>query len=147
MSVLQLIRDGEQDLEPTPNPRQLGPLDIAKNAFLAGSDDLIFIALHLSLRGFRVLDFYIVNRYFVPVDEEEREWLSDELIRLLEAEKPTSIRRFIDRHMTGRFVEQVRFQSEGTDNQLTIAQQGVVNARDEDVATLRKSLSEVSKIL
>ncbi|BDD96557.1 hypothetical protein [Mycolicibacterium fortuitum] len=150
MSVLQLIRGETQGLEPLPNPEQLQPAQIFResgNAFLAGSDDLIFIAYHLSHRGYRVLDFYIVNRFFVPIEEEEREWLSEELIRLIESGRLKAIHKFIERHLDGRFVEQVRLHSYVTDNNITIAQQGVVHANDEDVAPLRKGLDGVNKTL
>ncbi|SRX93248.1 hypothetical protein MSP7336_01484 [Mycobacterium shimoidei] len=145
MTVLQLVRGDEKGLEPLPNPDQLQPVQIfrqRKDAFLAGSDDLISIAFHLGQTDFRVLDFHIVDRFFVRVAEEEREWLSGELIQLIEAGKWQSLWDFVDRHMSGRFVEQVQFLS-GADNHLSIAQQGVVNANEEDLASLRKGLTGV----
>jgi hypothetical protein len=149
MTVLQLIRGGEQGLEPLPNPDQLKPAQIfrqGQGAFLAGSDDLISIAFHLNQSDFRVLDFYIVDRFFVSVSEDEREWLSNELVQLIDAGKSKALWDFVDRFMSGRFVEQVRLLS-GAGNNLSIAQQGVVNANEEDVASLRKGLTGVDPAL
>lgn len=150
MSVLQLVRGGgDKGLEPLPNPKQLKPVQIfreGQGAFLAGSDDLIAIAFHLNQYDFRVLDFYIVDRYFVPIGEDEREWLSTELIKIIESRKSNAIRDFVDRYMSARFVEQVLLLS-GAGNNLSIAQQGVVHASEEDVASLRKGLTGVDPAL
>jgi hypothetical protein len=152
MTVLQLVFAGDSDarhLEPQPNPDQLEPAKIfrqGQGVFLAGSDDLISIALHLSLNNFRVLEFYIVDRFFVSIDEDEQERLSSQLIRLIESKNLEALWKFVDRYMAGRFVEQVRLLS-GAGNSVTIAQQGVVHASEEDVAALRKGLSEVGNTL
>jgi len=79
MTVLQLIRGGKQGLEPLPNPEQLRPAQMfreGKDTFLAGSDDLVWIAFGLSLSNFRVVGFCFVDRYFMPIDDSEAEWLS-----------------------------------------------------------------------
>jgi hypothetical protein len=147
MTVLQLVRGGEQGLEPLRIPEARSPTEMLRargnDTFLAGSDDLIWIAFGLSLSNFRVLDFYFVNRYFEPLGEES-EWLSDELIRLIEDGNPNAISRFIETHLEGRFVEQVRLHNGTTRNDMSVAQDGIVNAQDEDFASLSDALRRVN---
>lgn len=147
MTVLQLIRGGKQGLEPLPNPRERRPAEMFRDGtdtFLAGSDDLIWIAFELSLARFRVLGFCFVNRYFQSIDETEAEWLSDALIRLIANKDPTAIERFIDTHLDGRFVEQVQLHNEITRNDMFVAQDGVIHAQDEDFDSLSDALKRVN---
>lgn len=145
MTVLQLIRGGDHRLEPLPNPDHLKPAQIfrqGKDTFFAGSDDLIFIAFHLKRHGFRLMEFYFVDRFFAPIDAVEKEWLSDLLVRVIDSGTDHDLRKFIDSAMKARFVEQVRLLNEVTGNNIYIAQQGVITANDEDIAFLRKALSK-----
>lgn len=147
MTVLQLIRGGKQGLEPLPNPDQLRPAQMVregKDTFLAGSDDLIWIAFDLSLSSFRVVEFHFVDRYFLPIDDGEGEWLSNELVRVIDDRKSSAITHFIDAYLDGRFVEQVRLHNEITRNDMTVVQEGIIYAQDEDFPSLSAALKRVN---
>ncbi|MBB2992140.1 hypothetical protein FHR72_003636 [Mycolicibacterium iranicum] len=149
MTVLQLVRGGKgkQELQPLPNPEQLQPAQMFRNGtdtFLAGSDDLIWIALGLSFSNFRVIQFAFVDRYFQPIAETEADWLSDQLVDLIEQRLLDSIEIFIATHLNGRFVEQVRLHNGSTHNDITVVQDGIVYAKEEDFASLSVALKRVN---
>lgn len=145
MTVLQLVLGGSgTGLKPVPNPLQLPPEEfLGDGAFLAGSDDLIRIAAHLAMHGFRILSFSFVDRYFEPIEESRNNELSDELRSIIQRGiTPETRSRFVREKLAGLNIGLVRFRNLETHGNVAIAQEGIVRTRSEaDLPSLVSGLS------
>lgn len=144
MTVLQLVRGGaDAGLKPVPNPAQLPPEQFIKNgAFLAGSDDLVNIAIHLSRHNFKILKFTFVDRFFQPIGDERNDKLSDDLRNhISQGTHP----EFLRNELGELSVDSVRLRDLTTRGNIQIWQEGIVTTRsDNDVPSLRAGLADMA---
>ncbi len=152
MAVLQLVRQGgvnaAAQLAPLPNPQGKPPEHFFENgqdAFLAGSDDLIWISFHLSRHRFNVIEISLVDSYFQPIEETLQEEINDQIVPALRSKADyEEVRDVVHDAIGDLMIDLVRLHDDDTGLNLSIAQEGVVTtANNYNVAHLSTALKAV----
>lgn len=148
MTVLQLIEDrsgGTPRIETLPNPDGKAPEVLEGEGFTTvdvGSDALITFAARLSHAGFKILEFSLVNRYFVEIDSDSAFEIEPRLRKLVSTNNQ-ELEYFKTQFLADLFVDSVRLLNRETGNVVTLGQEGVVHAQAEDIDSLSRALNEV----
>jgi hypothetical protein len=133
-------------IEARPNPRNKDSDALQREGVETvdvGSDLLLQFASHLAHAGFRVLEISLVDRFYAEADEEVKDQLEPPL-RDLVTSNFDAAKKFKDEFLADVFVSDVRLLNSKTGNVVTLGQEGVVHASNEDIESLSAALNEAS---
>lgn len=100
-----------------------------------GSQDLIRVAGFAVADGFRLVRFYIADRYLQPLDAHEEEEISDELVRIFEQYDAREVRSALHDDFEGLYVVGIELLSVTSGFRIHLRREGFIDTSVPEEAT------------